>query len=148
MATPRPGDGGPRVMARLLRFIAFLPLIEVVVIVLVWRAIGPWWTLALLAAGPIAGFALLRLSPVRTFGHARAALTQGRLPDDAVWEGAALGLAGLLLLIPGFLSDFLALALLIGPARRALRRPPTPPPPAARDPDREPLEGRFRSYRD
>ncbi len=135
-------------IGRLLRFVVFLPLIEVVVIVLVWRAIGPWWTLALLAAGPIAGLALLRLSPVRTFGHVRAALSQGRLPDDAVLGGAALGFAGLLLLFPGFLSDFLALVLLLGPARRALRRPPNPPPPTVRDPDREPLEGRFRSYRD
>ena len=141
--------GGDHAMIRwLLRFVVFLPLIEVVVIVLVWHAIGPWWTLALLAAGPIAGLALLRLSPVRTFGHARAALAQGRLPDSAVWEGAALGFAGLLLLFPGFLSDFLAIALLIGPARRALRRPPNPPPPAVRDPDREPLEGRYRSHRD
>ncbi len=148
MATPGLRGGGDRVIGRLLRFIAFLPLIEVVVIVLVWQAIGPWWTLGLLVAGPLAGLALLRLSPVRTFGHVRAALSQGRLPDDAVWEGAALGFAGLLLLFPGFISDFLALGLLVGPARHALRRPPNPPPPAVRDPDREPLEGRFRSYRD
>lgn len=144
MAAAKPRDGGDRVIGRLLRFVAFLPLIEVVVIVLVWRAIGPWWTLGLLMAGPLAGLALVRLSPVRTFGHVRAALSEGRVPGDAMWEGAALGLAGLLLLFPGFFSDFLALVLLIGPARRALRRPPGPPPPAVR----EPLEGRFRSYRD
>ena len=135
-------------IARLLRFIVFLPLVEVVVIVLVWQAIGPWWTLGLLVAGPVAGLALLRLSPVRTFGHVRAALSHGRLPHEAVWEGAALGLAGLLLIFPGFFSDLLAFALLIGPARRALRRPPEASPPAAGGGSREPLEGRFRSYRD
>ena len=148
MAAPGRHGGGDRVTSRLLRFLAFLPLIEVVMIVLVWQAIGPWWTLGLLVAGPLAGLALLRLSPVRTFGHVRAALSEGRLPDNAVWEGAALGLAGLLLLFPGFFSDLLALGLLIGPARKALRRPPDPPPPTARNPGREPLEGRFRSYRD
>ncbi len=136
-------------IARLLRFIVFLPLIEVVVIVLVWHAIGPWWTLALLAAGPVAGLALLRLSPVHTLGHVQAALSRGRHPGEAVWEGAALGLAGLLLLFPGFVSDFLALVLLIGPARRALRSPPPgPSPPIARGGTQEPLEGRFRTHRD
>ncbi|WP_298139648.1 FxsA family protein [Acidiferrobacter sp.] len=136
-------------IARLLRFMVFLPLIEVVVIVLVWRAIGPWWTLGLLAAGPVAGVALLRLSPVRTLGHVHAALSRGRLPHEAVWEGAALGLAGLLLIVPGFFSDLLALVLLAGPGRRALRRPAqvVPPPPPG-GPSREPLEGRFRPDRD
>jgi UPF0716 protein FxsA len=136
-------------IARLWRFVALLPLIEVVVIVLVWQAIGPWWTLGLLVAGPVAGLALLRLSPVRTFGHVRAAMSRGQLPHEAVWGGAALGLAGLLLIFPGFFSDLLALVLLIGPARRALRRPPPEaPPPAAGGGPREPLEGRFRSHRD
>ncbi len=136
-------------IARLWRFIALLPLIEVVVIVLVWQAIGPWWTLGLLVAGPVAGLALLRLSPVRTFGHVRAAMSHGQLPHEAVWGGAALGLAGLLLIFPGFFSDLVALALLVGPARRALRRtPPEAAPPTPAADAREPLEGRFRSHRD
>ncbi len=148
MAARRCRHRGARVIARWLRFAVFLPLIEVVIIVLVWQAIGPWWTLGLLAAGPIAGVTLLRLSPERTFGHVRAALSRGELPHEAVWEGAALGLAGLLLIFPGFFSDLLALALLIGPGRRALRRPPDAPPPSVQDNAREPLEGRFRSHRD
>jgi UPF0716 protein FxsA len=135
-------------MGPLLRFAAFLPLIEIVVIVLVWHAIGPWWTLALLAAGPIAGLVLLRLSPWRTLAHVRAQLSQGQLPNKAVWEGVALGVAGLLLLVPGFFSDFLAVLLLLGPGRRSLRTPAQPSGMVGTAADRKPLEGRFRSYRD
>ena len=129
------------------RFLAFLPLIEVVLIVLVWHAIGPWWTLGLLFTGSFAGVLLLRLSPVRTLTHVRAQLSQGQAPNAAVWQGMALGIAGMLLLLPGFFSDFLALILLLGPARHVFRRPP-PAPPAAPSSAREPLEGEFRTYRD
>ncbi len=136
-------------MRFLFRFMAFLPLIEVVLIVLVWRALGPWWTLALLFSGSFAGLALLRLSPVRTLDHVRAQLQRGQAPNAAVWEGMALGVAGLLLLVPGFFSDFLAVVLLLGPGRRLLRRPPSAgPPPAPSPAERKPLEGRFRTYRD
>lgn len=135
-------------MGSLFRFAAFLPLIEVVLIVLVWHAIGPWWTLALLMAGPVAGLALLRLSPWRTLVHVRAELSRGHLPNKAVWEGVALGAAGLLLLLPGFFSDFLALLLLLGPGRRSLRAPSGPPGSAVSPADQKPLEGRFRTYRD
>lgn len=131
------------------RFMAFLPLIEVVLIVLVWHAVGPWWTLAFLFAGSLAGLALLRLSPVRTLTRVRAQLLRGEAPSAAVWEGMALGVAGLLLLVPGFFSDFLAVVLLLGPGRRFWRRPPSPgaSPPVSPG-GRKPLEGRFRTYRD
>ncbi|MHB8254110.1 MAG: FxsA family protein [Acidiferrobacter sp.] len=136
-------------MIRLLaRLAVFLPLIEIVLIVLVWRAIGPWWTLGLLLSGSFAGLALLRLSPVRTLAHMRAQMQRGQPPDAAVWEGMALGVAGLLLLLPGFFSDFLALILLLGPGRRLLRNPRHPDPPLTPTSAQEPLEGQFRTYRD
>ncbi|MHB1567026.1 MAG: FxsA family protein [Acidiferrobacter sp.] len=131
-------------MRRLLRFAAFLPLIEVVLIVIVWRTIGGWWTLGLLAGGSVLGVGLLRLSPVRTMAGARAELARGENPGPAVMGGLALALAGVLLIVPGFFSDLLAVFLLVGPARRALWPPPgapegPPPPPSAQ----EPLEGQY-----
>lgn len=133
----------------LVRFMAFLPLIEVVLIVLVWHALGPWWTLALLFSGSLAGLAVLRLSPIRTLDHLRAQLQRGQAPNAIVWDGMALGVAGLLLLVPGFFSDFLAVALLLGPGRRLLRRPRgVDPPPTTPAAEQKPLEGRFRTYRD
>ncbi|MDA8390134.1 MAG: FxsA family protein [Gammaproteobacteria bacterium] len=136
-------------MRLLLRFAVFLPLIEVVLIVLVWRAIGPWWTLAALAGGSLAGLALLRISPLQTVLGVRTHLLRGEGPEPALLGGLALGLAGLLLLVPGFFTDFLALLLLVGPARalllRHLRKDADPIPPAG---DKPPLEGTFHEDRD
>lgn len=89
-------------MRRLMQFAAFLPLIEVVLIVIVWRAIGGWWTLALLVAGSLIGVGLLRVSPVRTVAGVRAELVRGGHPGPAVMGGLALALAGALFLFPGF----------------------------------------------
>ncbi len=136
-------------MRLLVRFAVFLPLIEVVLIVLVWEAIGPWWTLGALLGGSLAGWVLLRMSPLQTVLGVRAHLRRGEGPEPAVFGGLALGLAGLLLLVPGFFTDFLALLLLIGPARsllfRHLREQTGPAPPPAGKP---PLEGVFREDRD
>lgn len=133
-------------MRSVIRFLAFLPLIEVVLIVLVWRAIGPWWTLGLLFAGSLAGLTVLRLSPMRTVLEVRSQMARGQFPGAAVLDGVALGVAGMLLIVPGFFSDFLALPLLFGPARRLLLRvtvPRTVVSPVSPS-DRPPIEGHLR----
>ncbi|HUW99152.1 MAG TPA: FxsA family protein [Acidiferrobacter sp.] len=137
----------------LFRFLVFLPLIEVVLIILVWRAWGPWWTLGLLFSGSLAGLSLLRRFPVRTLAQVRALAQRGQPPDRAIWEGMAQGIAGLLLLVPGFFSDFLAFLVLLGLGWRRLWRPRPPAPPASGSSvpgssTKEPLEGQFRTYRD
>lgn len=136
-------------IAFVLRFMIFLPLIELVLVVLVWHAIGAAWTLALLFFGSFLGLTLLRLSPSRTVARVMTHVRRGQAPDVAIWEGMIWGLVGFLLLLPGFFSDFLALALLLGAGRRALgRRRPGPPSGASPTASQEPLEGRFRTHRD
>lgn len=44
------------------------------------------------------------------------------MPVAEVFDGLCLALAGVLLLIPGYLSDVLALALILPPTRRLLAR--------------------------
>ncbi len=133
-------------MGWVLRFLVLLPVIEVVLIVLVWHAVGPWWTLGLLFSGSFAGLALLRLSPAHALTQARSAMASGRVPDTALFEGMRIGAAGLLLLVPGFFSDFLGLALLAGLGRRWLTRHGKNGPPGPGG--HKPLEGRFRIHGD
>ncbi len=97
-----------------------LPLIEIALFILVGGRIGLWPTLALVVVAVLAGAAILR-----TPGLARVPLRpvpgEGLLPRlMPVAEEAARLFAGLLLIVPGFLSDAVAIALLIPPLRRAL----------------------------
>jgi UPF0716 protein FxsA len=106
----------------LLALVAF-PFIEIVLLIVVGRAIGVLATLALLVFAVLAGIALIRLQGFATLLNARAALARGQPPADALFQGACVVAAGLLLIMPGFLSDLMALALLsFLPFRKLLLR--------------------------
>jgi len=97
-----------------------LPMIEIALFILVGGWIGLWPTLALVVLAAIVGGMVLRRPglmrvPLRPVPGGN--LLSGVMP---VAEEAARLLAGVLLIVPGFLSDAVAIVLLIPPLRRAL----------------------------
>jgi UPF0716 protein FxsA len=97
------------------------PVVEVFVAIKVAEAIGVLLTLLLIAASWPVGSWALRSRGRAAVRRLSAALAEGRAPAAEVLDGA-LGLAGgLALLIPGFVTDLLGLALLLPPTRAALR---------------------------
>lgn len=107
-------------MRFLLLSLLLFPIIELAVIIKVGSRIGVLATLALLAAGVLLGGALLRAAGMATAWRARERLALGELPDQEMVDGLFLAFGGLLLLLPGFISDLLALACLLPVTRRAL----------------------------
>lgn len=97
-----------------------VPLAEIALFIVVGGRIGLWPTLALVLAAVVAGAAILRrpgLARVPLRPVPGANLLSGLMP---VAEEAARLVAGVLLIVPGFLSDVVGIALLIPPVRRAL----------------------------
>lgn len=108
-------------MALLAPFL-ILPIIELVVFVLVCLLLGFWSAIGLLLAGTLAGALLLRFHGIAAF-H-RIQRRAGEHPSDhQLLDGLWLTVAAFFLLIPGFVTDLLALALVVPPLRRALARP-------------------------
>jgi UPF0716 protein FxsA len=106
----------------LLALVAF-PFVEIALLIVVGRAIGVLATLALLVFAVLAGIALIRLQGFATLLNVRAALARGQPPADALFQGACVVAAGMLLIMPGFLSDLMALGLLsFLPFRKLLLR--------------------------
>ena len=70
----------------------------------------------------ILGAAILAHQGTSVVRRTQQALAQGRPPVAPVLDGVFQVLAGVLLITPGFLSDVLALLLLIPPVRRGLAR--------------------------
>ena len=104
-----------------LLFLAFI-LAEIAGLIVVGEAIGVLATLALILFAMIAGSILLRRQGFATLAKVRADLAAGKAPAEPLAEGAVLTLASLLIMVPGFLSDLLGVALFVPPVRAALWR--------------------------
>nr|MCU0909632.1 FxsA family protein [Paracoccaceae bacterium] len=74
----------------------------------------------LVVAGTVAGAAILRGRGVGMVLDMRRSLDRGEDPAAALVHGALAVLAGLMLLVPGFLTDAIGLALLLPPVQAAI----------------------------
>lgn len=105
----------------LARIIAFsfllLPLVEIALFVVVGRAIGLLPTLALVIFAAIAGGLLLRQQGLGVINRLRSNVSAGTIPGRTMFDGLLIGIAAVFLVLPGFLSDAVALALLVPPVR-------------------------------
>lgn len=95
-----------------LAFLA-LPLIEIALFVIVGRAIGLFPTLALVILAAVLGVVLLRQQGLGVISRLRSNVSAGTVPGRTVFDAMLIGLAALFLVLPGFLSDIVALALLV-----------------------------------
>ena len=95
---------------------------EVFIFLEVGSVIGTWPTIGLIIGTAVVGGLILRWQGLQTLARARRQLAANRLPVAEMAEGAALALAAVLLLTPGFFTDALGAALLFPPLRRSLLR--------------------------
>jgi len=105
-------------------FLALLliPLVELYVLIAVGGVIGALPTIGLTLLTAVAGAWLMRTQGLMTLQRLQAQLALGEPPQLPMVEGALILLGGMLLLIPGFITDTLGFALLIPPVRAALAR--------------------------
>lgn len=94
-----------------------LPLIEIAIFIKVGQTIGLLPTLALIIGAALLGGVLLRLQGLQILGQMRSNMSTGKLPGRAIADTMMIGLAALLLILPGFLTDVIALALLVPAVR-------------------------------
>jgi UPF0716 protein FxsA len=110
-------------MLRLIGFIAAaLPLLEIAGFVWLGGKLGIFLTLIWVIGTMLAGLALLRHTGLQAVGRLRAALAEGREPGHSLIDAACFAAAAILLIIPGFVSDALALILLLPATRHWLLR--------------------------
>ncbi|HHL45799.1 MAG TPA: hypothetical protein ENJ24_04440 [Gammaproteobacteria bacterium] len=98
----------------------FIPLLEIYLLIKAGSVIGALPTVALVVFTAVLGAFLLRLQGLSTMNRIRANMAQGKIPAMEIMEGAALLVAGGLLLTPGFFTDAIGFLLLIPPLRRYL----------------------------
>jgi UPF0716 protein FxsA len=78
--------------------------------------IGGHWVLAWLLAAAVIGGWMIAHGGLTALARVRAAVARGELPAAEIFQGLITAFAGLLLILPGFVTDVLAVSLLISGA--------------------------------
>ena len=99
-----------------------VPILEVWLLIGVSRQVGGWQLIAILVGELLLGAWLLRREGSRAWGALNAAFTTGRVPTGELADAALILVGGVLLMLPGFITDFLGLTLLLPITRPVARR--------------------------
>jgi UPF0716 protein FxsA len=103
-----------------LLFVA-VPIAELYVIVQVAGGIGVPETILLLIGISVVGAWLARLAGIGVHQRLQRTIRQGKVPSAELVDGGLVLFAGALMITPGFLSDCLAILLLLPPSRAVVR---------------------------
>lgn len=101
--------------------VLLLLLLEILVLIAVGRTIGVGWTLLALVLFGLLGAVLVKRESGRAWKALRSAVDTGRMPGRELADASLVLVGGLLLLLPGFISDAVGIFLIL-PFTRALSR--------------------------
>lgn len=103
-----------------LLLLLLLPVLEIYVLVKVGARIGAMNTFFALVAIGVIGAGLARSQGRFIFNKLQTSLARGEMPTSEVLQGVLVFLAGVLFLIPGFVSDVAALFLVLPGTRHLI----------------------------
>jgi UPF0716 protein FxsA len=101
-------------------FFLLLPWIELFTLIQLGSRIGAFQTLLYVFATLLLGLTIMRAQGMEIIGKLREVQMGGVLPQRLLVDELAVGLGGLLLIIPGLVTDSMAVLVLLGPLWRRL----------------------------
>ena len=105
-------------MNSLLILIIGIPLLEIFLFIKVGSYIGAFNTIALIIITAFIGIVYARYEGFNTLKSGISQLMRNEIPIYEMVSGAALAFAALLLILPGFATDFLGFLLIFPPTRK------------------------------
>ena len=100
--------------------IILIPIIEIYLFIKIGSQIGAFNTISLIFVTAILGVWYARYEGFNTLKSGLSQLIKNELPLYEIISGAALAVAAILLIIPGFATDFLGLIMIFPPTRKSL----------------------------
>ena len=97
-----------------------LPALEIYLLIKVGGHVGALNTVALIFLTAIIGIYFAKHQGIQTLKSGMVNLYQNKMPIYEMMSGASIAMAALLLIVPGFFTDFLGFLLLIPFTRRIL----------------------------
>lgn len=101
-------------------FVITLPLLEIAGFIMIGGEIGVSMSLLWVIGSVIVGFSLLSSMGGQTLQKAQKSVDAEVYPFEEMFEGICILIGALLLIFPGFISDFLAIPLLVPFIRRGI----------------------------
>jgi|TARA_B110001454_G_scaffold166595_1_gene156485 UPF0716 protein FxsA len=98
--------------------IIFIPIIEIYLFIKIGSQIGAISTISLILFTAILGVFYARYEGFNTLRSAINQLVKNEIPFYEIISGAAIAIAALLLILPGFLTDFIGLLIIFPPTRK------------------------------
>ena len=107
-------------MNTLLLLILFVPLIEIYLFIQIGGQIGAFNTILIILLTAVVGIYFVRLQGLNTLRSGVTQLYNNQIPIYEMMSGAALAVAALLLIIPGFATDIIGFLLILPLTRNAV----------------------------
>jgi UPF0716 protein FxsA len=103
-------------------FILFIciPALEIFLLIKIGGQIGALNTVALIFLTAIIGIYFAKLQGIQTLKSGMVNLYQNKMPVYEIMSGASIAIAAILLIIPGFFSDFIGFLLLVPFTRKII----------------------------
>lgn len=97
----------------LILLFVIIPTIEITIMIFTGKVIGILPTLLLILLTGVLGVAFAKREGLQTLRLAQLQLQQGQIPSEAIVDGFCILIGAILLIAPGFVTDFIGLFLLI-----------------------------------
>jgi UPF0716 protein FxsA len=95
---------------------------EIAAFVAVAEQIGVLWALVILVVVSALGPVIVRRVGLGVLAHTQQRLARGEVPTRELLDGLVVLIGGVMICVPGFISDALGLLLMIGPVRHLVIR--------------------------
>ena len=105
-------------------FLAFtiIPVVEIYLLIQIGTIFGALTSIALVIVTGFIGAYLARIQGLQTLFRIQKSLREGQMPSSELLDALLIGIAGLVLLTPGFLTDAFGFLLLIPNTRTAIKQ--------------------------
>ena len=107
-------------MKPVLLSIILIPVVEIYLFIKIGSQIGAFNTISLIFITAVVGIYYAKYEGLNTFKSGFAQLLKNEIPAYELISGAAIAFAALLLIIPGFATDFIGFLLIIPFTRKIL----------------------------
>ena len=98
-----------------------IPVVEIYLLIQIGSLFGVFTSISLVVFTGFIGAYLARIQGLQTLFRIQESMREGRLPSRELLDALLIGVAGLVLLTPGFLTDTVGFVLLIPRTRNVIK---------------------------